>query len=192
MHDKDIREVLLDTLFNKHRDDNDTLIVEELGLCQGDARIDIAVVNGSIHGFEIKSESDTLNRLSGQQNIYNKIFDYITVVANSCHISTIEKRIPRWWGISEIKIQNGILKIVKIRANKRNVAIDPNALVQLLWSEEAYSILRERNLHKGLSGKTRKILWDAIVENISIKELKDIIRAKLKSRQYWRPAARPM
>ena len=56
-----------------HPWDSNTRIVEELGLCQGVARVDLAVVNGTIHGYEIKSERDTLTRLSGQAEIYNHI-----------------------------------------------------------------------------------------------------------------------
>ena len=66
MRDSDIREVLLDSWQKKYFSDESTRVFEELGLCQGDARVDVAVVNGSIHGFEIKSERDSLDRLSNQ------------------------------------------------------------------------------------------------------------------------------
>ena len=33
------------------------LLIHELGVCAGLARVDIALVNGSLHGFEIKSEA---------------------------------------------------------------------------------------------------------------------------------------
>ena len=54
--DKDaaIRPVLLANL--QQRSGPGTLIVEELGLCEGAVRIDVAAINGSIHGYEIKSD----------------------------------------------------------------------------------------------------------------------------------------
>jgi hypothetical protein len=55
--DPDIRYVLMAELNRKFCDPTHDLILQEFG-CKG-ARIDIAVVNGSLHGFEIKSDSET-------------------------------------------------------------------------------------------------------------------------------------
>src|ERR1700722_14688560 len=59
--DSDIRRVLLADLYQIYGDKEQDLIVEEFG-CNS-ARTDIAVINGSLHAFEIKSDSDTLDRL---------------------------------------------------------------------------------------------------------------------------------
>jgi len=64
MRDIDVRRKLRVEVERSHECEFDTLIVEELGLCQGIARVDLAVVNGSVHRYEIKSESDTLTRLT--------------------------------------------------------------------------------------------------------------------------------
>ena len=37
-----------------------TRIVDDLGLRHGVARVDVAVVNGIIHGYELKSDKDNL------------------------------------------------------------------------------------------------------------------------------------
>ena len=79
--DIDIRQVLLKKLSAEYRYDPDTIIIEELGLCQGEARIDLALVNGFIHGYEIKSERDTLERLPSQIEIYCRTLDTVTIVA---------------------------------------------------------------------------------------------------------------
>ena len=44
----------------------DTLFIEELGLCQGQARIDSAAVTSVLHGYELKSNRDRLTRLASQ------------------------------------------------------------------------------------------------------------------------------
>ena len=77
--DTNIRPALLKWLSIRHAFEPGALIVEEFGLCQGAARVDVAVVNGSLNGYEIKSESDTLNRLHRQQDIYNRIFDSLSM-----------------------------------------------------------------------------------------------------------------
>ncbi len=60
--DSDIRAVLRSRLFLKHPDEADTVVIEELGLCRGQVRVDVAVVNGLLHGYEIKSDRDSLRR----------------------------------------------------------------------------------------------------------------------------------
>src|SRR6187402_1509374 len=57
--DPDVRALLREYLEDVHKG-SDTRLLEELGLCQGDVRVDVAVVNGELSGYEIKSPSDTL------------------------------------------------------------------------------------------------------------------------------------
>ncbi len=75
MRDQDIRDSLRQELVAAYGSDSSTLIVEELGICCGMARVDVAVVNGELKGFEIKSEKDTLGRLPAQSGMYGKVFD---------------------------------------------------------------------------------------------------------------------
>src|SRR5258706_11027427 len=69
-------------------------IVPELGLWHGAARIDIAVVNGILHGFEIKSDRDTLSRLDVQMPAYNSVFDKVTLVVGRTHLVQAFQTIP--------------------------------------------------------------------------------------------------
>ncbi|HET7057847.1 MAG TPA: sce7726 family protein, partial [Nitrospiraceae bacterium] len=68
--DSDIRRVLRSKLLLKHADELDTVIIEELGLCRGQVRVDLSVVNGLLHGYEIKSDRDSLRRLRSQAELY--------------------------------------------------------------------------------------------------------------------------
>lgn len=63
MRDRDVRQALHRKVLKEHHGDADTLVLDELGLRHGTCRVDIAVVNGYLHGYEIKSDSDTLERL---------------------------------------------------------------------------------------------------------------------------------
>lgn len=184
--DADIRPVLLKYLNAKHASELDSLIIEEFGLCQGTVRIDIAVVNGSLNGYEIKSERDTLKRLARQQEVYNKIFDSITLVTSKNHLKAAVKAIPSWWGLSEIIFKKEKLTIQKLRSSRQNKNANPSSLVQLLWRNEALELLKERGLHKGFMSKPRDILWDRLIEYLSFDELKAEVRKRIKIRQNWR------
>src|SRR5579859_7106317 len=115
MRDIDIRQTLMNEMCRLHQGDSETLIVEELGLCQGMARVDVAVVNGSLHGYEIKSERDTLFRLPGQRDVYNRALDFVTIIAASAHVEKIHEMIPRWWGIWKAAQKGTEVQLQKVR-----------------------------------------------------------------------------
>jgi hypothetical protein len=186
MKDSDIRQIMLLTLDQQYKNDPDTIIIEELGLCQGESRIDIAVVNGSIHGFEIKSNQDTLRRLAGQVSIYSRVLDSITLVVGSEHLDEALKIIPKWWGVVVAKEREGQVYLHKKRKGRLNPGPDPFAVAQLLWREEALQVLKEHDLHRGIVSKPRTILWKKLAENLPTDELMDLVRGFLKSRGNWR------
>ena len=188
LKDIDIRRILLSSLRNENGDKPGTLIIQELGLCQGDARIDVAVINGSMEGYEIKSERDELKRLPGQIEIYNRILDTITIVASTRHIKKVRKIVPRWWGISEVVTKAEAIHINDIRLPKENPKIDPRAVVQLLWRDEALAALESRGLSKGVVSKPRHVLWNRLVENLKNDDLCGLVRNQLRARQHWRSA----
>ena len=64
-NDVEIR-LALHSKLKPYRTAPNTIVVDELGLSHAKARIDVAVINGCVHGYEIKSSLDTLNRLPAQ------------------------------------------------------------------------------------------------------------------------------
>ena len=186
MKDSDIRRTVLSEFHRTFKDDPNTAIIEELGLCQGEARVDVAVVNGSIHGYEIKSDQDTLRRLAGQMAVYSRVLDFITIIVASEHVDAAWDMIPSWWGVIVAKEKPGEMHLKHKRKAKRNPSLDPMAIVQLLWREEAYAILKNLELHRGLANKPRAILWNKLVEHIPTDELSTMIRSIIISRGNWR------
>lgn len=185
--DIDIRKSLHFMLQNAHKDEPDTLILDELALCLGDARIDVAVVNGAINGFEIKSESDTLERLPRQCETYNRVFDTVTILTASKYIDDIADITPEWWGITRAEMDvDKVVHFFCLREAQKNEGIDPLAVAQLLWREEALEILKERGLQKGLLSKPRNVLWEALANNLALSDLQDEVRKCLKKRINWR------
>ena len=186
MRDYDIRKMILSDLTEKFLNDPGTLVIEELGLCEGEARVDIAVVNGSIHGFEIKSDQDTLKRLAGQAAVYGRVLDAVTLVVSHAHFDHALEIIPPWWGVILVKKNSRQTYLKRARKDGLNPGLDPFAVAQFLWRDEAFEVLRSRNLHRGLAKKPRAILWKTIAECMPINELTALVRRLLKSRQNWR------
>ncbi|MBI2604449.1 MAG: sce7726 family protein [Deltaproteobacteria bacterium] len=186
--DEHIRSALLSRLHAEHSHDSDVRIIEELGVCQGSSRVDVALVNGSIHGFEIKSASDDLSRLPTQIDLYGRVFDTVTVVVSPCHLRDARAIIPKWWGISIAQESSEELSLRTIRKPKKNPQKDAFYLAQLLWKDEALDVLRQVGQCKGLVSKPREVIWKKISEVLSLKEVSEVVRKQLKTRPHWRAA----
>jgi len=167
-------------------DDPTTLVVDEFGLFNGKSRVDVAVINGKLHAYEIKSASDRLDRLIKQQENYNKIFDKITLVADARHVAEAVKIVPPWWGLISVTNEDGVAALNEIWPARQNFGQDPYALCQLLWREEVYKLLRSNGLSSGIYKKRRKILWKKLAQSIDLEELKGMVRTAIKTRTDWR------
>jgi len=188
MNDFDIRPALLKTLTDKNSESDGSVIVEEMGVCQGDARIDVAVINGSIHGYEIKSPKDTLKRLSAQSSYYNLIFDHVTLVVGSNHLQKAMEQIPEWWGVCEVvNARRGDVLFKTLRRGRKNREVDALSVAQLLWREEALEILASYNLDKGMRSKSRQKIWEHLSAQLPLKYLQHEVRQTLKTRSGWLP-----
>jgi hypothetical protein len=192
MRDIDIRLALRRDVDSLHGNDPDTLVIEELGLCQGVARVDVAVINGSVHGYEIKSERDTLARLPSQSEAYNRVFDYVTIVTSATHVQKIADVVPKWWGISLALRKGDAVKLVKKRSPRPNGHVDPLALAQLLWRDEVLEELLALGLAAGMKSKPRRELWKHLATSIPVDHLGAIVRRRIKQRPPdWRLHERP-
>lgn len=185
MKDIDIRQELHSNYLSHFAYDSNARIIDELGLCQGSFKIDVAVINGSLVGYEIKSEQDTLYRLDAQMNAYNKVFDYINIIVNDKHLKAIEDKVPIYWGIISVKKFGGDLKLITERKAERNTNTNAFELCQLLWKEEALDLLRIEKLDKGMKSKSRKEIWEKISTCLSKDKINEYVRIYIKKRT-WR------
>jgi hypothetical protein len=186
VRDIDIRKALFAGAFKEHEAEPDTLIVEELGLNYGEARVDVAVINGAIHGFEIKSEKDTLDRLPAQLAVYSAALDYVTLVVHESHVQEAVGIIPRWWGVQVVKGTPEAVHFRQRRSSKRNPKLDSVSVLRLLWKDEALALLDELGLAKGMKSKPKEALYLRIADALSPTEVGLRVRTALKHRANWR------
>ena len=180
-----MRAVLVDRLTRMHIGDPDTLTVPELGLCQHAARIDFAVINGLLSGYEIKSDADTLQRLPGQAAVYNRVFDRVTIVCGLSHVDGITRAVPAWWGIDVAIAIDGVVVIRERRPSLPNPSVDAAAVVQLLWKAELQAVLSRQGA-SGIRSMNVARLWAAGLDRLSADQVRDTVRAAIKARESWR------
>lgn len=164
----------------------DALLIDELGILQGQSRVDIAVIDTEISSYEIKSDRDSLSRLQLQIEAYNKVLDKAVLVTTSIHLERAICLLPSWWGVLEVSKRDGQISFQKIRQAEKNPDVDPYALVQLLWRGEALNLLTQLKLDKGLRAKPRKVIWSALASAIPTDALRLYVALTLAQRQNWR------
>lgn len=163
--------------------DPDGFYVDEMGLCEHRARVDVAVFNGAIHGYEIKSDRDTFARLAGQAEVYNGVFDRITIVVGSKHSDTVEAHVADWWGITIAKRVGGGVELTTQREAQPNPSKDPVLLAHMLWRDEGLSVLAAVGKDRGVRSKSRYHICNRLADVFEVDELSSIVRTTIKERE---------
>lgn len=186
MRDSDVRSALRGQLEAEHAHERaSTLLVDELGLC-GEGRVDVAVVNGALSGFELKSASDNLKRLPQQVGVYSRVLDYATLVVAENHVDAALRITPRWWGCYVAKWDGATVTLRRRRKPKLNRTIDSYSVAQLLWRDECLEILERHEFARGVRTRPRSELWRRLASSLSLEELRFEVRQALKARTSWR------
>ena len=187
MNDVDIRQNFHKKILRRQHAQKDTLVIDELGLNHGKCRADIAVINGHLAAYEIKSNNDSLRRLEEQVKSYNAVFDRISIVVGDRYINSIQNYIPEWWGvIVSLRGPRGAVNFDIIREARTNKNIDPISIAQLLWRNEAEEILQHKNLPPQILRQPRAVLYEYLVDTLNICELRKFVREYFKKRKNWR------
>lgn len=187
MRDSEIRLAAKTSFLAPFLRDPEVLVVEELGLRHGAGRIDIAVINGELHGYELKSDQDTLRRLPQQILIYGSVLDRVSLVLTTEHLSLAEILIPTWWEIVLAdRTDKGEITFQTIRPGSKNENVSAQDILKLLWREEALAILSELEAAEGMRSKSRKLIYNRICELVELSFVQDRVRRTLKARQSWR------
>jgi hypothetical protein len=186
MRDRDVRDSVWRWLEVAHAGDKETLMLDELGLLNGATRIDIAVINGQIEGYELKSERDTLERLPAQRDIYNKVLDRISLVVAENHHDAAEEIIPEWWGLAVASNSRGGVLVTQERPPQMNPGLDAATLASLLWRDEALAVLERYGAARGVRSKPRETLYERLAVALDLDLVRAEVRATLKVRAGWR------
>ena len=180
MKDPQIRQLLKHTELSKYNDGH-SKIVHELRLPVAKARIDIAVLNGHMHGYEIKSAADTLIRLPSQIEAYAKVFDFVTVVTEDKYVKKLSF-LPEYVGIS-ICIDESTLVVE--RPALPNTEREGFYIAKLLWRHEL-TVLLEKFEIAFCKLDRNWLLCEALAKNVNVDNLSDEVREVIKKRVDWK------
>jgi hypothetical protein len=187
--DIEIRKALHTQKLKAYHDCINTIVVDELGLIHGKNRIDIAVFNGCLHGYEIKSSKDNLERFPDQLLVYRECLEKLTLVVAPNHFDEVLSTLPIWCGILVAdKGPRGGINFSTIRRAQKNPEINAVSLAHLLWKNEAIALLDRLGVEKNKLKLSRAELYKELSQLVSISELSAWIKEQFMKRETWRVA----
>jgi hypothetical protein len=180
LSDKDIRTKLNEEL--RAFAPKKSVIINEYGVWNN--RIDVALIENCLVGYEIKSDKDTLIRLPQQVDLYNKVFDYVSIVCTEKYITRIMLSVPAWYGIIEVYQDFVEICLKTIRTPIRNPNLNAEYLAGLLWRDESLVLLDKYSSEHGLKNKRKDLMHDKLCSLLSIRELHKEVINTLKQRDW--------
>jgi hypothetical protein len=180
--DPQIRSLLRKQLDSRHLGDSETVIAEELGILHGSSRIDLAVVNGELHGYELKSDRDTLRLFPEQVDAYCAVFDLVTLVVGERHLLHAIDLIPQWWGVKVARVACGDLVFRDLKLPIMNPSPDALSIARLLWRDDALRLLRGVGKTECSESRSRDWIYAQLVSLLNLDVLRHAVRQSLKDR----------
>ena len=165
---------------------SDTLVIDEMGLLNGQCRVDIAVINGHLRGIELKSRDDTLDRLPSQIQCYGRVVDCATLIVDEKYAEPAERMLPEWWGLILVRQGQAGQGFRRLKPERANRGQSPADIARLLWKSEAVTLLVRCTGDLGWHRKRRAELYEALGRGLPLRRLKAEVRAALKRREHWR------
>ncbi|MBC1565908.1 sce7726 family protein [Listeria booriae] len=189
LYDIDIRNEVKKRL-NGYKD---CAILEEVKTSSGHAIADVVAVNGHINAYEIKSDKDSLTRLSGQVKQYDENFERNIIVVGEKYEKSIDSKVPDYWGIIVASNYNGKVRLSYKRQAKLNPNISFFAFLDHLSAKELRSVVVQNDFlfarieleKKDINRLFKQDLIVKIESKISKKEkqiVKRIVRETIKGR----------
>lgn len=129
---------IIDHLINTEMNE---VIATEVSFYQGYRKADlIALSNDAATAYEIKSDKDSLVRLSEQLDDYNSTFTFCYLVTTSKHLKNARKLTPQRVGI--ILVDDQDVRI--IRSAKENKRLSKHSLVMALSATNIRALTKEK------------------------------------------------
>ncbi len=116
------------------------VLINELTVDGMRNRTDLVLVNGSMHAIEIKTNSDSLNRLGEQIVAFKKHFDKLTVACGHRHLEKLKYDLPEDIGLWLVDEKSRKVKV--IRRGRKNEVRDPLDLWSFIPVREIAGFLR--------------------------------------------------
>lgn len=164
-------------------------LVEEMEICAGKARADMAVIADRLIGIEIKGPRDNLNRLPGQVDQYSKCFDEVLLVVHEQLAKDAIRLVPQWWGVIVGSEKDGTNSYDLKRQPAQNRCVDVDSVLALLWRQEIDALFVQFLGVASPIRTSKRKLRERLLADSSLSALKCAGIDLLRERKDWRSVA---
>ena len=158
LNDARIREALVRKLGRQRA--RPRAVLEELHVHDGRAIADVVTLHAEAHCYEIKGETDRIERIVTQGVYYNAAFRRITLVTTECNLRRAKKLAPRFWGILVAVDDGEGVRFRHVRAAQLNPKFKKQTAAMTLWKSEMLELVSDA----GAERKPRRLLAELIAE----------------------------
>jgi hypothetical protein len=158
LNDATIREALLLKL--ERQKSRPRAVLQELHVHNGKAIADVVTLHSEAHCYEIKGETDHIERITVQGAYYNAAFRRITLVTTESNLKRALKLAPRFWGILVAIEGDGVVRFRHVRAAQLNPKFKKQLAAMTLWKSEMLELVSDA----GAERKPRRLLAELIAE----------------------------
>lgn len=181
LRESDIKAALIDRIEGKGLL-QDAALINEMVVANWSRRVDLAVANGNLHAYEIKSDLDSLKRLDGQLDSYLARFDKVTVVCATKFTAEVLKRTPPSVEVLEVFYHGEQVEFRVARRGQLKPVKDKGILLSFLLKAELVDLLKQNFIAIDASS-TRRAL-EIAADSLPLNTIRGYVLECLKSR-YW-------
>lgn len=184
----EIRIALRNWVHNRFELKQSDILINELGFFNKDPestvdssfRADLALANGRLVGFEIKSQKDSLKRWASQMAAYSNVFDEIWLCSHGKHLHRALEITEKHIGLLVVD-ESGSITIVRYATE--NNKLNFYDLSGLLWKDELLNFAYLNNISEIKSRMTKNEIRDILSKKSNLAELKPYVLQRLKERK---------
>ncbi|MFD2787883.1 sce7726 family protein [Hymenobacter rubripertinctus] len=171
MNDADIRPFLYPRLLGG-------VWIDELPT--GTTRADVVhITEQFMHGYELKGDADTLQRVPRQLPCYGRAYDFVTFVVTEKHVPKLLPQLPAWVGVLVASAEG----LRELRPAAYNATVERPAVAGLLRVSEIKQFLLAQGLPGVSTLRRRDILgFLRTTRLVSLAELAHFVRRQLLAR----------
>ena len=145
MNDPDIRALLYPQLLGG-------VYIDELPT--GTTRADVVhITEHFMHGYEVKGDGDTLQRVANQLRCYGEVYDFVTFIVTARHLPKLLPLLPEWVGVL-VATAGGLHPH---RAAGYNATVERAPIAKLLLLDDVKQFLLARGLTGVSTLRSREI-----------------------------------
>ena len=128
------------------------VVVNEFPVESSTRRVDLAVANGKLTAFEVKSDLDSLRRLNGQVSTFLRYFDKTTVVVTDRFVDRALEELPKNVAVWRARrTADDMVSVAILRRGHTLIVSERDVLVRLLRKSEIVALLRACGEHVDVS-----------------------------------------